>query len=115
LNDSHDGRRHVTYVRGDAHHLDFPDATFDLAYTRYVLEHVADPRQVLREMRRVTRSGGRVAACENDVSLFKVDPRSTGTARLGSPPGCRMPSRSSRVRARDCKYGREWSDHHTMR
>jgi len=65
---------HVTYVRGDAHHLDFPDATFDLAYARYVLEHVADPLQVLREMRRVTGPGGRVAACENDVSLFRVDP-----------------------------------------
>jgi ubiquinone/menaquinone biosynthesis C-methylase UbiE len=65
---------HVSYVQGDAHHLEFPDASFDLAYARYVLEHVADPLQVLREMRRVTRPGGRVAACENDVSLFKVDP-----------------------------------------
>jgi ubiquinone/menaquinone biosynthesis C-methylase UbiE len=64
----------VSYVQGDAHHLDFPDGTFDLAYARYVLEHVADPLQVLREMRRVTRPGGRVAACENDVSLFRVDP-----------------------------------------
>ncbi|HEY7170799.1 MAG TPA: methyltransferase domain-containing protein [Vicinamibacterales bacterium] len=64
----------VSYVHGDAHHLDFPDGTFDLAYARYVLEHVADPLQVVREMRRVTRPGGRVAACENDVSLFRVDP-----------------------------------------
>lgn len=64
----------VSYVRGDAHQLDFPGGGFDLAYARYVLEHVADPLQVLREMRRVTRPGGRVAACENDVSLFRVDP-----------------------------------------
>ena len=64
----------VSYVQGDAHHLEFPDATFDLTYARYVLEHVADPLQVVREMRRVTRPGGRVAACENDVSLFRVDP-----------------------------------------
>jgi SAM-dependent methyltransferase len=64
----------VSYVRGDAHQLDFPEGRFDLAYARYVLEHVADPLQVLREMRRVTRPGGRVAACENDVSLFRVDP-----------------------------------------
>jgi SAM-dependent methyltransferase len=64
----------VTHVRGDAHHLDFPDGTFDLAYTRYVLEHVTDPLQVVREMRRATRVGGRVATCENDVSLFRVDP-----------------------------------------
>jgi ubiquinone/menaquinone biosynthesis C-methylase UbiE len=64
----------VTYVRGDAHHLDFRDGAFDLAYARYVLEHVADPLQVVREMRRVTRIGGRIATCENDISLFRVDP-----------------------------------------
>ena len=64
----------VTYVRGDARHLNFPDGSFDLVYARYLLEHVADPEQVLREMRRVTRPGGRVAACENDISLLRIDP-----------------------------------------
>jgi SAM-dependent methyltransferase len=64
----------VTYLRGDAHRLDLPDERFDLVYARYLLEHVADPRQVLREMRRVVRRGGRVAACENDISLLRVDP-----------------------------------------
>jgi ubiquinone/menaquinone biosynthesis C-methylase UbiE len=64
----------VTYIQGDAHHLDFPDVSFDLVYARYVLEHVSDPQRVLTEMRRVTRPGGRVAACENDVSLLRLDP-----------------------------------------
>lgn len=64
----------VTYVQGDAQRLDFPDNTFDLAYARYLLEHVVDPECVLREMRRVTRPGGRVAACENDISLLRIDP-----------------------------------------
>jgi SAM-dependent methyltransferase len=64
----------VTFTQGDAHALDFPDASFDLVYARYLLEHVADPERVLREMRRVTRPGGRVAACENDVSLLRFDP-----------------------------------------
>jgi SAM-dependent methyltransferase len=64
----------VRYVQGDAHRLEFDDASFDLAYARYVLEHVADPARVLREMRRVTRRGGRVAVCENDISLLRVDP-----------------------------------------
>jgi SAM-dependent methyltransferase len=66
---------HVRYVQGDAHHLQFDDGIFDLVYTRYVLEHVADPETVLKEMRRVTRHGGRVAACENDITLVRVDPR----------------------------------------
>jgi len=64
----------VTFKQGDAQALDFPDATFDLVYARYLLEHVADPERVLREMRRVARPGGRVAACENDVSLLRFDP-----------------------------------------
>jgi len=64
----------VRYVQGDAHELTFRDGAFDLVYARYVLEHVAAPEQVLREMRRVTRPGGRVAVCENDISLMRVDP-----------------------------------------
>jgi len=64
----------VTYVQGDAHKLDFPDRSFDLVYARYLLEHVSNPQKVLNEMRRVVRSGGRVAACENDISLLRLDP-----------------------------------------
>jgi SAM-dependent methyltransferase len=64
----------VSFKQGDAHSLDFPDGSFDLVYARYLLEHVADPARVLREMRRVARPGGRVAVCENDVSLLRFDP-----------------------------------------
>jgi SAM-dependent methyltransferase len=64
----------VEYVLGDAHVLRFPDASFDLVYGRCILEHVADPERVVAEMRRVARLGGRVAVCENDVSLMRVDP-----------------------------------------
>jgi SAM-dependent methyltransferase len=64
----------VEYVRADAHEIPFRDGSFDLVYARYLLEHVAAPEQVLREMRRATRRGGRVAVCENDISLNRVDP-----------------------------------------
>jgi SAM-dependent methyltransferase len=64
----------VTYIQGDAHQLAFPDGSFDLVYARYVLEHVTAPERVLSEMRRVTRPGGQVAACENDISLVRLDP-----------------------------------------
>jgi SAM-dependent methyltransferase len=64
----------VVFAKGDAHRLGFPDSTFDIAYARYLLEHVARPADVLREMRRVTRPGGRVAALENDSSLLRIDP-----------------------------------------
>ncbi|HXD73002.1 MAG TPA: methyltransferase domain-containing protein [Vicinamibacterales bacterium] len=64
----------VTYVQGDAHTLECPDGAFDLVYARYLLEHVVDPQRVVREMRRVTKAGGRVGVCENDVSLLRFDP-----------------------------------------
>jgi ubiquinone/menaquinone biosynthesis C-methylase UbiE len=67
-------RPRVTFRQGDAHALDFPDESFDLVYARYLLEHVADPERVLREMRRVAKPGARVAVCENDISLLRLDP-----------------------------------------
>jgi SAM-dependent methyltransferase len=68
------GHPRVTYVQGDAHRLDLPDGGFDLVYARYLLEHVTDPEAVVREMRRAARPGGRVTACENDISLLRLDP-----------------------------------------
>jgi ubiquinone/menaquinone biosynthesis C-methylase UbiE len=64
----------VTYRKGDAHTIEFPDASFDIVYARYLLEHVSRPDVVLSEMRRVVRPGGRVAVCENDISLMRLDP-----------------------------------------
>ena len=76
----------VTFVQGDAHSLDLPDAGFDLVYARYLLEHVADPERVLREMRRCAKPGGRVAVCENDVSLLRFDPPCPAFDRISAIP-----------------------------
>jgi SAM-dependent methyltransferase len=46
-----------------AEQLPFPDGTFDAALAQLVVHFMADPVQGLREMRRVTRPGGTVAAC----------------------------------------------------
>src|SRR4029079_13822018 len=36
----------------------FPDGTFDLVFSIYVLEHIPDPRAFAGEMRRLLRPGG---------------------------------------------------------
>ena len=46
-----------------AEQLPFPDGAFDAALAQLVVHFMTDPVQGLREMRRVTRPGGTVAAC----------------------------------------------------
>ena len=53
------GLANVAVVQGAAESLPFPDASFDLAVTRYSAHHWADVRRGLAEMRRVVRPDGR--------------------------------------------------------
>src|ERR1700693_1912545 len=45
---------------GDADHLPFRDDLFDGVVATYVLEHAVEPTKSLREMCRVTKSGGKI-------------------------------------------------------
>ena len=52
----------LAFTRGNIHSMPFPDGTFDLSATRFVLIHDRDPARAVGEMVRVTRPGGMVAA-----------------------------------------------------
>ncbi len=65
----------VSFAAADVHRLDCPDDTFDVVHAHQVLQHVADPVQALREMRRVCVPGGIVAARDADYSGFIWFPR----------------------------------------
>ncbi|PKI82515.1 hypothetical protein MVES1_004011 [Malassezia vespertilionis] len=54
---------------GDVHALPFHDNAFDVVHAHQVLQHVANPIVALREMRRVTKQGGLVAACDTDFGV----------------------------------------------
>jgi len=60
----------LEYCVGDIHSLDLPDDSFDVVHAHQVLQHLADPVQALREMRRVCRPGGLVAARDSDYHGF---------------------------------------------
>jgi SAM-dependent methyltransferase len=60
----------VTFAAGDVHALGFADGTFDVVHAHQVLQHAADPVRALREMRRVCRPGGIVAARDGDYQGF---------------------------------------------
>lgn len=66
----------LTGMVGDVHALPFPDGSFDVVHAHQVLQHVADPVQALREMARVTRPGGLVAARDSDYGAFAWSPPS---------------------------------------
>jgi len=58
----------VTVKLGRAEELPFESDTFDHALAQLVLHFVSDPDQAVREMARVTRLGGTVAACVWDFA-----------------------------------------------
>ena len=91
---------HAPRVRltcGDARRLPFPAGTFEITFCHYLLLWVNDPLQVLREMARVTRTGGSVLALAEPDYTKRVDqPEALGTLgrlqtealrRQGADPG----------------------------
>ncbi|MFJ9576072.1 class I SAM-dependent methyltransferase [Streptomyces sp. NPDC101191] len=75
------GLGNVEFAVADVHALDFPDDSFDIVHAHQVLQHVGDPVQALREMRRVCRPGGVVAARDSDYGAFTWFPAHAGLDR----------------------------------
>jgi SAM-dependent methyltransferase len=65
----------VELQAGDLYVLDFPNASFDVVHVHQVLQHLTDPVCALRELRRVLRQNGVLAARDGDYSCFSWAPR----------------------------------------
>jgi ubiquinone/menaquinone biosynthesis C-methylase UbiE len=64
------GLSNVDFAVGNVQALDLPADCYDVVHAHQVLQHVDDPVQALREMRRVCRPGGVVAARDSDYAGF---------------------------------------------
>jgi SAM-dependent methyltransferase len=67
----------VRFALGDVMALDGSDGSFDVVHAHQVLQHLADPVGALREMARVCRPGGLVAARDSDyaaMTWYPLDP-----------------------------------------
>ena len=72
------GTTNIRFECGDVGALPYDDGSFDVVHAHQVLQHLADPVAALREMRRVCRPGGVVAARDADyaaMSWAPADPR----------------------------------------
>jgi SAM-dependent methyltransferase len=72
------GRANVRFESGNVYELGFADGTFDVVHAHQVLQHLSDPVAALREMRRVCRPGGLVAARDGDYGGFFWFPEEPG-------------------------------------
>jgi SAM-dependent methyltransferase len=72
------GQPNVTFAVGDVYALEHPDGSFDVVHAHQVLQHLGDPVAALREMLRVCRPDGVVAARDADYGgmfWYPADPR----------------------------------------
>ena len=62
----------------DLQRLDLPDDSFDVVHAHQVLQHLSDPVEALREMRRVCKPGGLVAVRDADYAAMTWHPPQPG-------------------------------------
>jgi SAM-dependent methyltransferase len=74
----------VDFRAGDALALDLGDAwgTFDVAHTRFLLEHLPNPQTAVNAMVRAVRPGGRIVLADDDHDVLRLWPEPPGMTEL---------------------------------
>lgn len=72
------GVPNLSFEEASVYTLPYEDGSFDAAYAHQLMQHLADPAAALREMARVVRPGGYVAARDSDYQTMISHPRTEG-------------------------------------
>ena len=75
----------VEYRQGDAMHLPLQKEewnSFDIAHTRFLLEHISKPEQVIQQMLQAVKPGGRVILSDDDHATFMPTPEPAGFSTI---------------------------------
>jgi ubiquinone/menaquinone biosynthesis C-methylase UbiE len=74
-------------VQGDAEKLPYEDGSFDRVIASSLFSHVLNPEQVVAELRRVTKAGGRIviSVCDEDQIERGLAGLLFGTNQGGQP------------------------------
>ena len=103
------GDERTRFDVADAHALPYAGDSFDVVHAHQVLQHVADPVQVLREMRRVCRPGGLIAARDADYAAMAWYPESAGLQKWRA--AYRAIARHNGGEPDAGRHFREWTRH----
>jgi ubiquinone/menaquinone biosynthesis C-methylase UbiE len=91
----------IKYVRQDAAHLPWPDETFDAAVTMNAMHHLPHFDQVLAEMQRVLKPGGKLVLADLSPRGFQIMARfHRSEGNIHEQHGCDFRDLQQRLRDR---------------
>jgi ubiquinone/menaquinone biosynthesis C-methylase UbiE len=108
----HNSDARLSFAVADARALPYPEACFDHAVSMLCLQFVSQPDLAVREMRRVTRPGGTVAAATWDARGGLVANRMIfDAAAILDPSGNELRAKAcTRPMSRPGELARSWRD-----
>lgn len=77
----------VDFRLGDAYELPLKAAewgSFDMAFSRFVLEHLGNPSLAVAQMAKAVKNGGRVILTDDDHSTYRLSPEPPGFSLIWS-------------------------------
>lgn len=72
----------VSFVQGDVYALDLPADGFDFVHARFLFQHLKDPAQALRNVRRVLKPGGALCILDIDDNWTSFAPASAAFVKF---------------------------------